>query len=64
LAKLGVDAFEFSILEECSATELDDKEKYWIQFYDTINTGYNLVPGGQSYRGIENPSAKLIESEV
>lgn len=64
LNTLGEDNFIFSILEECSVENLDDREKYWILFYDTVNCGYNLVIGGQTYKGESNPFSKLKEDEV
>lgn len=64
LRVIGEDQFDFVVLEECSVELLDEREKYWISFYDTINSGYNLTPGGQSYRGEENPGARLTENEV
>lgn len=64
LKAIGEKEFLFSILEECTVDKLDDREKYWIEFYNTIADGYNLIPGGQSYRGEENPAAKLTEDEV
>ena len=49
--KYGLDNFSFEIIEECSADELDAKERYWIAYYHTyINdiqcNGYNLTLGG------------------
>ena len=64
LKALGEESFIFSILEECTVDKLDDREKYWIGYYNSIIEGYNLTPGGQSYRGEENPSAKLTDDEV
>lgn len=64
LRAIGEKEFIFTILEECSVDQLDNREKYWIEFYNTIQEGYNLTPGGQSYRGAENPAAKLTEDEV
>jgi group I intron endonuclease len=61
---IGEEQFEFVILEQCSTELLDEREKYWISFYDTINNGYNLTPGGQSYRGEANPGARLTDDEV
>lgn len=61
---IGEEQFVFTVLEECSVEQLDEREKYWISFYDTIENGYNLTPGGQSYRGEENPGARLNEDEV
>ena len=64
LRAIGEEAFNFYVIEECSAEQLDEREKYWISFYNSIQEGYNLTPGGQSYRGEENPSARLKEDEV
>lgn len=44
IKKFGKDNFEFKILEECSIQELDEKEIYYIQKYNTINpNGYNVA---------------------
>ena len=50
--KYGEDNFIIEIIEECKITELDKKEKYYIDFYNSTNTtlGYNLVDGGQVFR--------------
>lgn len=49
--KYGPDNFIFEILEECDRQELDDKERYYIHYYDTLNRdhGYNLKDGGQDH---------------
>lgn len=64
LQVIGEENFYFTILEECTVQELDEREKYWINFYDSKNNGYNLTAGGQNYRGEANPGAKLAESTV
>lgn len=47
IRKYGVENFEFEVLEECSCEELNDREKYYIQQYNTlIPNGYNMVHGG------------------
>lgn len=45
--KYGENNFNFFILEQCDYTELDDKEIFYIRYYDTYNSGYNLTIGGQ-----------------
>lgn len=37
--------FTFEILETCSSQLLDEREKYYIQMYNTYNNGFNLTPG-------------------
>lgn len=46
--KYGCDNFDFYIIELCSTTMLNEREIYYIDFYDTLNrnNGYNLVSGG------------------
>lgn len=36
------DKFSFSVLDKCSAEELSEREKYWINFYGTKDYGYNM----------------------
>lgn len=48
IREYGIDNFSFEVLEECSLEQLDEKEKYYIQFYDTYKNGYNLTEGGDS----------------
>ena len=45
--KYGRDNFSIELIEECLLEELNDKEKYWIAYYDSYNNGYNLTEGGQ-----------------
>ena len=47
IRKYGIDFFDFSILEECSQNELNEKETYWIKFCNSyIPNGYNKTFGG------------------
>lgn len=41
----GVENFSYEILEECSPSELDKTEKFWIDFYQSTNYGYNVTKG-------------------
>lgn len=45
----GIENFSFEVLEECEPTQtvLNEKERYWIQYYNTYNDGYNMTLGGQ-----------------
>lgn len=57
--KYGIDNFDFEIIEECNINQLDEKEVYWIKYY---NPAYNQTQGesnyGYSIRG------KLTEQQV
>lgn len=48
IIKYGESSFKESILEECDDKDLDAREKYWIEYYDSYNNGYNATMGGQS----------------
>ena len=56
--------FEFSIIEECPIEMLDEREIYWIDYYNSIQEGYNVIRGGDCYRGENNIQAKLTEIQV
>lgn len=45
--KYGIENFTFELLEKCPVIELDQKEKFWISFYDTYNNGLNSNRGNK-----------------
>ncbi len=48
IKELGIEHFKVEIIEECSNEELDEKEKYWIQYFNSYKKGYNTTKGGQN----------------
>lgn len=44
--KYGIDNFDFEIIEECDKSLLNEREQYWIEYYDSYNNGYNATTGG------------------
>lgn len=44
----GIDSFTFELLEQCSEEELNSKERYYIELYNSINYGYNSQSGVKS----------------
>lgn len=47
LNKYGPENFEFLILEECTIEDLNARECYWIERFNTmVPDGYNLTSGG------------------
>lgn len=48
IRKYGAEAFEIKILEEnLTNEEASEREKYWIEKYNTCNKGYNQTFGGE-----------------
>lgn len=64
IAKYGIDNFEFSVLKQCKAEDLDRYEEQYISAHGTIYNGYNQVPGGHAPAGEANPHARMTEQEV
>ena len=65
IQKEGVSSFSYTVVEECSTEELNQKETYWINFYQSNIKGYNKNEGGFSNLiGGQNPKAKLTEEDV
>lgn len=49
--KYGLDNFSFEIVEECEISELDEKEIFYIQQFNSYENGYNQTLGGSGRRG-------------
>lgn len=47
IRKYGANAFVVECIEECSDTEMDERERYWIEHFKTCDGGYNIARGGQ-----------------
>ena len=50
IVKYGESNFDVKEIEECQDNLLNEREKYWIKYYDTYYThdkGYNLSYGGE-----------------
>lgn len=45
--KYGIDNFTFEKIEEVENNLLDEREKYWIKYYDSYYNGYNSTLGGR-----------------
>lgn len=50
MRKYGLENFDFEIIEECSEEELNERESYWIKFYNSFEDGYNVTLGGDGTR--------------
>lgn len=48
----GVDNFDFEVIEEVENSLLNEREIYWISFYNSlVPNGYNLTAGGEGTKG-------------
>lgn len=44
IQEFGKNNFNFEIIEECKINQLDEREQYWIHFYNSlIPNGYNVM---------------------
>lgn len=57
----GIQNFLFEIIEECLPEELNEKEIYWIQQFDSYNNGYNQTSGGA---GNPNNVIKISQEDI
>lgn len=64
--KYGINNFSFSVIEECDAELLNDREIYWINYYDAYNNGYNCSYNRQPIPmdGQDHFNYKLTEQDV
>lgn len=46
MRKYGIDTFHIETIEECENEKLNEREKYWISYYDSYKNGYNSTVGG------------------
>ena len=60
IRKYGEEHFELVILEK-QVENFDEREKFWIQFYNSLQpNGYNICVGGEGTGfGIFHPLAKI-----
>lgn len=65
IIKYGRENFTIDQIDQAQTQEeLDNKEIYWISFYDSINRdkGYNILPGGSGRKHTEESKKKMSES--
>lgn len=57
LKKYGIESFTFTVIAEAKTLEeLNDLEEFYVNYYDSINNGFNIrFPGGNK---THNPESK------
>lgn len=38
----------YEIIEECDRSQLNERERYWIEFYESTDFGYNTTQGNKN----------------
>lgn len=65
LRKYGIENFEVTVLELCNKENLDEKEIYYVSYYDSFKNGYNSTEGGQHWSSnIHSEEAELKRKET
>lgn len=59
--KYGIDNFQIEKIEECKTEELDEKEVYWISFYNSFYKGYNETLGGAGRKVLSLDESVVIK---
>lgn len=63
--KYGTEAFTYEIVEECPIEKLNERECYWIKYFNSKENGYNLSDGrDQQSIGENNGRAHLTEEDI
>ena len=44
--KYGIENFQLTTIETCDYTIVNEREKYWIEYYGSFKYGYNATKGG------------------
>jgi hypothetical protein len=62
--KYGKDVFTINVLENCDDSLINDREKYWIIYYNSVNNscGYNCTHGGDGGNFTKEVKEKLSKS--
>ena len=47
MKEYGLDAFSWELLEECKSELVNEKERKYIELYDSVNYGYNSQKGNK-----------------
>lgn len=54
IQKYGWNNFSYEVIENCLETELNEKEQFWVNYYDSYNNGYNMTLGGSNQHSVSH----------
>ena len=70
IRKYGKENFSIEIIDEATdQNELNQKEQYWIRYYNSIENGYNETDainkcGGNTYKSKTNEEMNVIKEKI
>lgn len=64
IRKDGLENFLFEIIEECPKERLNEREKFWIREYNSLEDGYNMSTIENLQRKIPSSLAEEIIKEI
>ena len=60
MRKYGTENFIVECIEKCFIEKLDEKEMFWIKYFDTFKNGYNSTLGGSGGQLLDLDEEKII----
>jgi group I intron endonuclease len=63
LLKYGPENHIFEIIEECTLEQLNEREIYWINYYNSVKEGLNISLGGEGGNMIEEIKLKISKAK-
>ena len=63
--KENKDKFKFEVIEKTEKEKMDEREIYWIDYFNTFRgKGYNNTPGGDGTYGKDHPGTVIKDSQM
>lgn len=63
IRKHGIEQFNIEVIEECDTERLNERETFWIAFFDAYKSGYNATLGGSGMKRIDEAKVKELWDE-
>ena len=56
--------FDLKLLKKCPFEKLDEREIYWINYFDSKNSGYNFADGGLGCKGYKHSDEEIMKMRL
>ena len=64
MKKYGIENFKVEEIEQCSENIVNEREKYWIEYYSSFKNGYNATLGGDGKAYIDRDLVVSIYNKL